>query len=129
MAKSIDLGGDIFLDASAVTMNSSGRTLKESLPTMRQFSDTIAHTYNRTYIMTPGTRGILITTSGYTDLRSAYIFHAETSGNVRTSAMCAASGISLSSSTNGLTVTNNSANDASVDVSFFIFLGSISTPE
>ena len=128
MAQSIKLGNDTYLDASGVTMDSSGRTLKESLPTMRQYSDSIAHNASKTYAMSGGASGILFTASGYSDLRSAYIFRAESGGNVRTGALLTASGIAISTSVNGLTITNQSANDTIVPVFFIVAVGTVTIP-
>lgn len=128
MAQSIKLGSDTYLDASGVTMDSFGRTLKESLPTMRQYSDLIAHNASKTYAMSAGASGILFTASGYTDLRSAYIFRAESNGNVRTSALLTASGVAISTSANGLTITNNSENNTIVPVFFIVTVGTVTIP-
>lgn len=72
-------------------------------------------------------RGELIFSSGYSDLRGAYVFYAESGGNVRTTALAAPSGISLSTSTAGLAITNNSTNGVTSAVDILLTSGTIAS--
>lgn len=125
MAQSIKLGNDVYLDASGVAMNSSGRTLKDALGAVSSRSTTIDHNASKTIKMSAGASGLMLFISSYTDIRGAAVVYSEVSGNIRFTRLDSASGITLSTSANGLTITNNSANNAVMAVYVLLLYGEI----
>ena len=93
-------------------------------PKIYNFS--IAKNVTKTLKFDGSAYGQILFCSTYTDIRGGYVFMAESGGNVRTTAFAAPTGITLSTSTNGLAITNNTGNtSASVTVSVWLAGGNI----
>ena len=95
-----------------------------STPKYYQF--TVPHNSSKTLKFSGSGNGEIVFTSAYTDLRGALVYHAQGDGFVRTTWTAQPSGISLSTSEDGLEITNNSANTGvSSTVTVMIFNGEI----
>lgn len=105
-----------------------------SAPTDFEYKMPIVHSLTIPYggtktikFSSTGARGELIFSSAYTDIRGMFIFYAEAGGNVRTTGAPAPTGISLSTSTAGLAITNNSGNGVSSYVEILLTSGTIAS--